>query len=83
MGPRGASLQAAREQQPWATGWSADRPLALDANVVFARDAGWEPGLRPYLRYRDLGLAQASGGFSMLAAFLAWYNAYAGIADSR
>src|SRR6201999_4179474 len=62
MGPRGASLQAAREQQPWATGWSADRPLALDANVVFARDAGWQSGLRPYLRYRDLGLAQASGG---------------------
>jgi succinate-acetate transporter protein len=28
-------------------------------------------------------LAQAGGGFGMLAAFLAWYNAFAGIADSR
>ncbi|KAI0377554.1 GPR1/FUN34/yaaH family-domain-containing protein [Hypomontagnella monticulosa] len=27
-------------------------------------------------------LAQAGGGFGMLAAFLAWYNAFAGIADS-
>jgi succinate-acetate transporter protein len=27
--------------------------------------------------------AQAGGGFGMLAAFLAWYNAYAGIVDSR
>lgn len=28
-------------------------------------------------------LHQAGGGFGMLAAFLAWYNAFAGIADSR
>lgn len=28
-------------------------------------------------------LAKAGGGFGMLAAFLAWYNAFAGIADSR
>jgi uncharacterized protein len=28
-------------------------------------------------------LQQAGGGFGMLAAFLAWYNAFAGIADSR
>ncbi len=28
-------------------------------------------------------LTQAGGGFGMLAAFLAWYNAFAGIADSR
>lgn len=28
-------------------------------------------------------LNQAGGGFGMLAAFLAWYNAFAGIADSR
>ncbi|HEX4483209.1 MAG TPA: cupin domain-containing protein [Solirubrobacteraceae bacterium] len=62
MGSRRASPQSSHEQPPWATGWSADRPLALDANIVFARDAGWESGLRPYLRYRDLGLAQASGG---------------------
>ncbi|KAI1099677.1 GPR1/FUN34/yaaH family-domain-containing protein [Jackrogersella minutella] len=27
-------------------------------------------------------LAQAGGGFGLLAAFLAWYNAFAGIADS-
>jgi uncharacterized protein len=27
-------------------------------------------------------LQQAGGGFGMLAAFLAWYNAFAGIADS-
>lgn len=27
-------------------------------------------------------LTQAGGGFGMLAAFLAWYNAFAGIADS-
>jgi uncharacterized protein len=26
---------------------------------------------------------KAGGGFGMLAAFLAWYNAFAGIADSR
>jgi succinate-acetate transporter protein len=30
-----------------------------------------------------LKLTQAGGGFGMLAAFLAWYNAFAGIADSR
>jgi quercetin dioxygenase-like cupin family protein len=62
MGSRGASPQSSHAQSPWATGWSADQPLSLDANVVFARDAGWESGLRPYLRYRDLGLARASGG---------------------
>lgn len=28
-------------------------------------------------------LTEAGGGFGMLAAFLAWYNAFAGIADSR
>ena len=28
-------------------------------------------------------LTQAGGGFGILAAFLAWYNAFAGIADSR
>lgn len=28
-------------------------------------------------------LQKAGGGFGMLAAFLAWYNAFAGIADSR
>ncbi len=28
-------------------------------------------------------LTQAGGGFGMLAAWLAWYNAFAGIADSR
>lgn len=28
-------------------------------------------------------LHMAGGGFGMLAAFLAWYNAFAGIADSR
>lgn len=28
-------------------------------------------------------LQQAGGGFGILAAFLAWYNAFAGIADSR
>jgi succinate-acetate transporter protein len=28
-------------------------------------------------------LTQAGGGFGMIAAFLAWYNAFAGIADSR
>lgn len=31
----------------------------------------------------SLKLTQAGGGFGMLAAFLAWYNAFAGIADSR
>jgi quercetin dioxygenase-like cupin family protein len=62
MGSRRASPESSHEQSSWATGWSADRPLLLDANVVFARDAGWETGLRPYLRYRDLGLARASGG---------------------
>lgn len=29
-----------------------------------------------------LKLTQAGGGFGMIAAFLAWYNAFAGIADS-
>ncbi|KAK3320177.1 GPR1/FUN34/yaaH family-domain-containing protein [Cercophora scortea] len=28
-------------------------------------------------------LTQAGGGFGIIAAFLAWYNAFAGIADSR
>lgn len=28
-------------------------------------------------------LTQAGGGFGLLAAFLGWYNAFAGIADSR
>lgn len=28
-------------------------------------------------------LTQAGGGFGLIAAFLAWYNAFAGIADSR
>lgn len=30
-----------------------------------------------------LSLKHAGGGFGMLSAFLAWYNAFAGIADSR
>jgi succinate-acetate transporter protein len=30
----------------------------------------------------DPQLIKAGGGFGMLAAFLAWYNALAGIADS-
>src|SRR5262245_58946486 len=30
-----------------------------------------------------LKLTQAGGGFGILAAFFAWYNAFAGIADSR
>jgi succinate-acetate transporter protein len=30
-----------------------------------------------------LGLQKAGGVFGLLAAFLAWYNAFAGIADSR
>lgn len=30
-----------------------------------------------------LGLQKAGGVFGMLAAFLAWYNAFAGMADSR
>ncbi|KAK4241152.1 GPR1/FUN34/yaaH family-domain-containing protein [Achaetomium macrosporum] len=30
----------------------------------------------------SLKLTQAGGGFGMIAAFLAWYNAFAGIADS-
>lgn len=30
-----------------------------------------------------LSLQHAGGGFGMIAAFLAWYNAFAGIADSR
>ncbi|XDG08690.1 hypothetical protein ABKA04_008305 [Annulohypoxylon sp. FPYF3050] len=30
----------------------------------------------------SLKLGQAGGGFGLLAAFLAWYNAFAGIADS-
>lgn len=31
----------------------------------------------------SIGLQKAGGVFGMLAAFLAWYNAFAGIADSR
>lgn len=31
----------------------------------------------------SLSLKKAGGVFGMLAAFLAWYNAFAGIADSR
>lgn len=31
----------------------------------------------------SVGLQKAGGVFGMLAAFLAWYNAFAGIADSR
>ena len=30
-----------------------------------------------------LTLQKAGGGFGIIAAFLAWYNAFAGIADSR
>lgn len=30
----------------------------------------------------DAGLLRAGGAFAILAAFLAWYNALAGIADS-
>lgn len=30
----------------------------------------------------NTGLAQSGGFFALLAAFLAWYNAFAGVADS-
>jgi succinate-acetate transporter protein len=39
-----------------------------------------------YLTHKDgaprLGAIQAGGAFGILAAFAAWYNAFAGIADS-
>jgi quercetin dioxygenase-like cupin family protein len=49
-------------QEPWITGWTASDPLQI-GYVSVAHDEGtWEPGMRPYLEYRDLGLAEVTGG---------------------
>jgi quercetin dioxygenase-like cupin family protein len=34
----------------------------LKPTITFAKDAKFEPGLRDYNRYRDLGIAEATGG---------------------
>ena len=47
-------------QEPWITGWTASDPLQI-GYVSVAHDKGrWEPGMRPYLEYRDLGLAEVT-----------------------
>jgi quercetin dioxygenase-like cupin family protein len=49
-------------QEPWITGWTASDPLQI-GYVSVAHDEGrWEPGMRPYLEYRDLGVAEVTGG---------------------
>jgi quercetin dioxygenase-like cupin family protein len=46
----------------WNSGWTATEPPEI-GHVWMPRDGGtWEAGVRPYLRYRDLGLDAASGG---------------------
>ncbi len=55
--------------------FTLDLAFLMLATSEFAADIG-SPDVSKTLQ-------QASGGFGMLAAFLAWYNAFAGIADSR
>jgi quercetin dioxygenase-like cupin family protein len=49
-------------QEPWITGWTASDPLQIGFISVAHDERTWEPGLRPYLEYRDLGLAEVTGG---------------------
>lgn len=50
------------DQGSWMTGWTADDPLRIGYTDVPADGGTWERGLRPHLEYRDLGLAEATGG---------------------
>jgi quercetin dioxygenase-like cupin family protein len=47
---------------PWITGWTASDPLQIGFISVAHDEGTWEPGLRPYLEYRDLGLAAVTDG---------------------
>ncbi len=46
----------------WITDWTAADPVRIGYTAVAHDEGTWETGLRPYLSYRDLGLAAASGG---------------------
>ena len=47
---------------PWISGWTAADPPRIGYTSVAHDEGTWEEGPRPYLSYRDLGLAAASGG---------------------
>jgi len=47
---------------PWISGWSAAEPLRIGYTSVAHDEGTWEEGARPYMSYRNLGLAEASGG---------------------
>lgn len=50
------------QKDTWISGWTADEPIQI-GYVAVGRDEGtWEQGLRPYLQYRDLGVAGVSDG---------------------
>jgi quercetin dioxygenase-like cupin family protein len=46
----------------WTNGWTAADPPSIGHTSVPAGSGAWEPGLRPHLQYRDLGLAEATNG---------------------
>jgi quercetin dioxygenase-like cupin family protein len=46
----------------WKTGWTAANPLEIGYVAVGKNEGKWEPGARPYLEYRDLGLAGVTDG---------------------
>ena len=46
---------------------SAEEDFAMEKtsqrlSTSFCKDASWQPGLRSFFEYRDLGIAQATGG---------------------
>ncbi|KAI1209773.1 GPR1/FUN34/yaaH family-domain-containing protein [Annulohypoxylon truncatum] len=56
--------------------------LFLTLDMAFLMLACSEYAAANGAAHASLKLGQAGGGFGLLAAFLAWYNAFAGIADS-
>ena len=49
-------------ENAWISDWTAEEPIQI-GYVAVGRDEGtWEQGLRPYLQYRDLGVAGVSDG---------------------
>src|SRR5215218_235904 len=46
----------------WMTGWDAAHPLRIRTSFTGSDEGEWKAGLRAGVKYRDLGLAAATGG---------------------
>jgi quercetin dioxygenase-like cupin family protein len=46
----------------WTNGWTVADPPKIGHTSVPADSGTWEPGLRPHLEYRDIGLDEATSG---------------------